>query len=82
MENQEIIIQQSNLFDIIDGLCEIAEGIAQIQDKIDEPESKKIMIPMVATLLAIIKLFPKDRKRELVELIEKNLDIDLSKIMG
>lgn len=78
---EELIVTQSNLFDIIDGLCDVNNGIAAIQDKITEEEGKAIMIPMLATLLEIVKLFPTSKQKEMIELMQKHLDIDLTEIM-
>lgn len=74
--SEEIVITVGNLLDIMDGLAKISKGMIKIEKKIDKKESREILIPMVATLCMIARLFPKDSRNEIFGELKKLTGFD------
>lgn len=76
---QEIIIQKDKLWDLIHGIGEIDAGINKIQHKLKDSEAKEIMVPLLATLITIVRMFPLSERNRMIKIIEQALDIELPK---
>lgn len=75
--DQEIVITCGGLMDIIQGLSRIAESVGEISEKIPEEEARKILSATVVTYGYIVKLFPREERNMMNELLSKHIGIDL-----
>lgn len=78
---REIVITEGCLMNIMAGLAKVGIEVNGISDKIDEKDFKNLMIPIIATFVALADLYPKETRKQVLEALEAACGIDFSEIL-
>ena len=73
----ELVVTVHNLLNIIEGLSKISNSLEKISDKIPEKDGKELMLSVIATFVCIIQMFPDKERNGILELMNRDLGIDL-----
>lgn len=79
--DQEIVITCGDLVNLIEGLALISEDLSDVQSKMTSKENHKLLVKTMALFVAVARLFPKMQKKEIFELLKREVGVDLTEIL-
>ena len=76
--DQEIIITLGDLINLFEGVSLISQDMEKVQNKLTEEENRGLLVKLMAMFVALARLFPKEQKKRLFELLRDQVGVDLT----